>query len=221
MEIKRIRTSSGSDLLICFGIKGLVSEGEAIKNFLHEELPDRIIMDISPEEVEGLTKFLDDPFEVPLGDYDVIYGTILARFGEVETPPPIYVQPVIYGKKREVEMVGIDMDEDTFSEKYDEEFKFRHFIKFITVRRRLMHHSFDLSSPEAFVVEWRKEVNRNSALRNMDIAREEEIGRRLRDIIENREEKARKMVAIVAYEFRDRVLEIIGKNETTNENLSL
>ena len=66
---------------IIFAIKGLVSEGNSVRDRLYEYIPQRIYIGISPEELEGLKKFIENPFTVPMGDYEVIYGTSQAVSG--------------------------------------------------------------------------------------------------------------------------------------------
>ena len=57
---------------VIFAIKGLTYEGASVKDELYSFLPQKILVGISPEEVAGLREFINNPFTVPMGDYDVI-----------------------------------------------------------------------------------------------------------------------------------------------------
>lgn len=121
MEFIEIR-SKEKLMLVCFGIKGLVSDGNAVKEKLDSFKPEVIMMGISPEEVEGLKNFVDDPFEIDMSDYELIYGTLLSQFGPVEVPPPIFTQTIIYAKENNIPVIGLDVDEETFGTRYEEEY---------------------------------------------------------------------------------------------------
>ncbi|MGP6207424.1 hypothetical protein ACNF42_05280 [Cuniculiplasma sp. SKW3] len=186
---------------ILFAIKGLVSEGEKVKDQLYEYIPQLIYIGISPEELEGLKKFIENPFTVPMGDYEVIYGTILSKFGEVEIPPPIYTQAVTYGMNRNVPMKGIDLDEDSFGDVYGENFRIRDLVRYIRKKRRMMRREFNLNSPEEFVIDWKNEIETNPGLKKMEESRSAQICSEIRKAVEENKEVRR--IAIIEYELKE------------------
>jgi hypothetical protein len=188
----------GPHVEIIFAVKGLRSEGIAVSDELYSFLPEMIVLGISPEEVKGLLQFVDDPFNVPMGDYEVIYGTILTKFGEVEMPPPMYTQAVIYAKKREVELMGLDMDEESYGKAYEDNFNTVDMVRYIRRKRRMMRHTFDLSSPETFVMQWKELMEDNRSLRKMEETRLNSILENLNTVLE--ENKERRIVAVIEYE---------------------
>ena len=188
---------------IIFAIKGLVSEGNSVRDRLYEYIPQRIYIGISPEELEGLKKFIENPFTVPMGDYEVIYGTILSKFGEVEIPPPIYTQAVKYGMNRDIPMKGIDLDEDSFGDIYGENFRIRDLVRYIRKKRRMMRREFNLNSPEEFVIDWKNEIETNPGLRKMEQSRSTQICGEINKVA--KENQDQKRIAIIEYELKDDV----------------
>lgn len=188
---------------ILFAIKGLVSEGEKVKNQLYEYIPQLIYIGISPEELEGLRKFIENPFTVPMGDYEVIYGTILSKFGEVEIPPPIYTQAVKYGINRNVPMKGIDLDEDSFGGIYGDNFRIRDLVRYIRKKRRMMRREFNLNSPEEFVIDWKNEIETNPGIRKMEESRSAQICNEIKKAAQ--EDKEVRRIAVIEYELKNDV----------------
>ncbi|MHB1441000.1 MAG: hypothetical protein ACYCSO_09400 [Cuniculiplasma sp.] len=190
-------------MLIAIGIKGLVSEGELLREKMQLFKPDIILMGISPEEVEGMKNFIDDPFEIDMSDYELIYGTILSKFGEVEIPPPIFTQPIIYAKEHDIPVKGLDVDEETFGDRYEDEYTVSQMVGFITKKRKLKKKNFDLTSPEAFVNQWKNEIEKTRAMRNMEKLREGEIVKNMYNLfVEGNEGK---YFAVIEYEFSEEV----------------
>ncbi|EQD77935.1 hypothetical protein B1A_02578, partial [mine drainage metagenome] len=108
-------------------------------------------------------------------DYEAIYGTLLARFGEVMVPPPIFIESIRYSINRGIPAIGLDAPEDEFGDKYSQEFTTRNMIGYILRKRRIMKKSFTEDTPEDFVLSWKKEMDRNHGNRRMDDFRLETI----------------------------------------------
>ena len=183
MEFIELR-SGNKIMIVGFGIKGLVSDGNAVREKLNEFKPEAIFMGISPEEVEGLKNFIDDPFEIDMSDYELIYGTLLSKFGAVEVPPPIFTQTVIYAKENDIPVNGLDVDEETFGTRYEEEYTVSQMVGYITKKRKLKKRNFDMETPEKFVMQWKHEIDKTRAMRNMEKMREEAISENLYRLFE-------------------------------------
>ena len=204
MEI--IKASENVEVI--FAIKGLANEGASVKDELYSFLPQKILVGISPEEVAGLKEFIDNPFTVPMGDYEAIYGTILSKFGEVEMPPPIFTQAVIYAKARDVDIYGLDLDEKSFGDKYEENFRVWDMVRYIRRKRRMMRHKFDLSSPETFIMQWKNLMEDNPSIRKMEEFRQNAIKENLSTFLkENGEER---ILAVIEYEMKNHLISIVN-----------
>ena len=199
LEVKRGKKR----MIVALGIKGLVSEGEKLKDLMMSFEPGKILIGISPEEATGLMEFVKDPFEIQMSDFELIYGTILLKFGEVETPPPIFTQAVLYAQSKSIPLVGLDLDEETFGNHYEEEYSVSQMVGYITKKRKLKHKNFNLHSPEEFVMDWKQEMERTRAMNKMERLREEAILNNLEShFSESTEER---IFAIIEYEFSESI----------------
>ncbi len=207
MEILEVR-SKGREMDVALGIKGLVSEGSAVREALQKFEPDLILMAISPEEAKGLREFVKDPFEIQMSDFELIYGTLLLKFGEVETPPPIFTQTILYAEEHNLPVIGIDIDEDTFGDHYEQEYSVSQMVGYITKKRKLKKKNFNLETPEAFVMHWKSEIEKTRAMKNMERLREEAIISNLESEFLKGENK--KIFAIIEYEFNEAVKQKIN-----------
>jgi hypothetical protein len=207
MEIIKVRKNQ-KEMEVALGIKGLVSEGEEVRQALERLKPKLILMGISPEEAEGLQGFVNDPFEIQMSDFELMYGALLLKFGEVETPPPIFTQTVLYARDHDVPVIGIDVDEETFGQHYDEEYTVSQMVGYITKKRKLKRKTFNLETPQAFVMHWKSEIEKTRAMNNMERLREEAIVSGLESEFLKSDESP--VFAIIEYEFNEAVREKIN-----------
>ncbi len=205
MKYVNLTNKDKNEVLLIGGIKGLISDGDELKDKLYEFIPQIMLIGISPGEVEGLTKFIKDPFELDLNDYEIIYGTLLSRFGEVMVPPPIYIEAIRYSVSREIPAKGVDADEDDFGSKYSETFTTGNMVSYIMRKKRIMKKSFNEDNPEDFVLSWKNEMDKNKGNKKMDDFRIEtileNIAKEVNDIKDSR------IAIIIEYEFYGQTLQ--------------
>lgn len=192
---------SGIGITLFGGIKGLITEGQALRKSLLAERPDAILISISEEHVEGLANFIKDPFEMILSDYEIIYGAHLSVYGEVMTPPPIYIESVKYSEETGIPLVGLDMNEKEFSTLYSEKVGTLSLMRHSIRKRRLVKKEFRDRTPEEFVKAWEERVNNIRALREVDEIRVDSMEAKMKDALSEREWK--KVFVVVDYEFYD------------------
>lgn len=209
MKYVNLKNSDGKEVLVIGGVKGLISDGNELKDKLYEFIPQVMLIGISPGEVEGLTKFIEDPFELDLNDYEIIYGTLLSRFGEVMVPPPIYIESIRYSVSREIPAKGIDASEDEFGTKYSEAFTTGNMVSYILRKKRIMKKSFNEETPEDFVISWKNEMDKNRGNKKMDDFRIETIMENISKEIP--EIKDSRIVVIVEYEFYAQILQKLSE----------
>ncbi len=175
MTIEKTFSIGEASVTLFGGIKGLISEGEELRKSLLAIRPDMIMVTISQEQVEGLSKFMKDPFEMVLSDYEIIYGAHLSVYGEVMTPPPIYTEPIKYSEENDIQLIGIDMNEEEFSKIYQSNMGTFSLVRHSLRKRRLIKKEFGDRTPEEFVKLWEERVNRLGPLRKIDDARLESM----------------------------------------------
>ena len=209
--LARLREKSSNRTVLIFGgIKGFVRDGNDLKTQLEEAKPDLILISISQEQVKGLREFLKNPFEMNLSDYEVMYGVHLSLYGEVMTPPPIYVETLQYADRYNIEVKGLDMSEDEYQELYTGNMKTFDVVRHSVRKRRLLKKDFRASTPEGFVDAWTKNINRVKGLRKIDEARLEYIRN---DLLKELEKTTSSNIFVVLeYEFYKDILDYLKNN---------
>jgi hypothetical protein len=170
MRVERFWKGERELALLC-GIKGLIRDGDDLKATLEEISPEVVYVSIAPEEVDGLRNFLTDPFEMNLSDYEILYGVALSRYGEVMTPPPIYIETIKYCEIHHVKAVGIDYDEEKYEQMYNETVRPRDLFFHSMRKRSIGRKRFPQETPEEFVQEWEKAMTKNKRMAMLEINR--------------------------------------------------
>lgn len=194
-------TINGSKITLFGGIKGLITEGQELRRNLIINRPDAILISISEEQVDGLSKFMKDPFEMILSDYEIIYGAHLSVYGEVMTPPPIYTESVKYAEDNDIPIVGLDMNEKEFSGLYSEKVGTLSLVRHSIRKRRLVKKEFRDRTPEEFVKSWEERVNNIKALKEIDRIRVETMESEMKKVL--LESEWSNVFIVVDYEFYD------------------
>ena len=195
---------SGQELNFYSGVKGLVSHGSKVKELLAGLSPDVLLITISQEEIDGLASFIREPFEMNLSDYEIIYGVRLSKYGEVMTPPPIYVEAVKYLMDTGKTGIGLDMPQEAFDSLYSETMKTRHLIRHSIRKKRILNHDFKDTDEYEFSENWIRRVNAVKGLAKIDDARLNYMSERIRDFSASRYDP--RNLVVVDYEFHKPLL---------------
>ena len=100
-------------------VKGLVSEAEIVEAEIESFKPDLVALSIGPEEIKGTREWDGQPYD--MSGWDEIYGLSLRKVvGEtgVRLPPPSFSKAIEVSDSKNIEVIGIDMDEESFTESY-------------------------------------------------------------------------------------------------------
>ena len=219
MIFKLTQKNNGSVILGFAGIKGLVSQGDRVREFLEASTPSRILVSISPEEVEGLRSFLKDPFEMNLSDYEIIYGVLLSKFGEVMTPPPIYIEAMNYSERAGAEITGIDMDEEKFNDIYQNEISSLQLLRHSLRKKKISRNLSPGEDPYEFVEMWSKQIGRLKGFARVDDRRSDHMSSIVADELSR---NIKNTVLIIDYELYGRFSsDIMKKDGVSLEKYSL
>ena len=100
-------------------VKGLVSEAEIVEAEIESFKPDLVALSIGPEEIKGTREWDGQPYD--MSGWDEIYGLSLRKVvGEtgVRLPTPSFSKAIEVSDSKNIEVIGIDMDEESFTESY-------------------------------------------------------------------------------------------------------
>lgn len=181
-------------------IKGLKSETDKVRHAFDEIAPDKAVISLSKEELEGLRNIPED-YEPELSRYEEIYAEGLERFGEVAAPPPCYIAALELADHRRIPLVPVDLDEQTYTELYCAAIPgttlFRHSTRTWLLKRR----RFSDESAEQFVLAWDKAVNSLEGFRTIETKRAEAMAKGIRKATDG----SRRMLAVIELERAEEV----------------
>lgn len=196
----------GCEVQVLSVIKGLKSEAENVRKAFEKVRPEKVLISLSKEELEGLRNIPED-FEPELSRYEEIYAEGLGRFGEVAAPPPCYVAALELGEHFGVPLVPIDMDEQAYTELYCAAVGggtlFRHSTRTWLMKRR----KYSLESPEAFVLAYDRAVNNLEGFRMIERKRAERMAKEIRKAASG----SKRLLAVIELERSGDVLRLLNK----------
>lgn len=211
MKLIMIRMNSG-DIYIFPTVKGLTSEKKEVEKYIRKIMPDVVALPISPEDMEGLLKFVSgEEIDISLSHYEIIYAKKLSKYGDVAAPPPSYTSACITCQELGIKIVAIDMNDEEFAEEFCERVDVIQLYRQSIRWRFLKYKSFKADSPEKFVLLWDKEANKLKGYRDVETAREKYMGKKLIEL----NKKYRKIFAIVDYERCDGVITLLKNQSST------
>lgn len=171
---------NGSQVFVLPVIKGLVSEAEKVRNAITETKPKAVGISISKEELEGLHAYQGE--EIELSDLEEAYRLGLEEFGEVQLPPPCYLETLKVSDELGIPLIPIDMNEDLFSDRYCELIGGMELVKESFFTHRLAKKRFDMDSAESFVLDYDRKVNGGKGISTLNLEREHHMAETARDL---------------------------------------
>jgi hypothetical protein len=183
---KKIILNNGCEIRIIGVIKGLTNEREKVRTEFTIK-PESVAMSISPEELKGLEKYQKNGAEeqIILTDYEEMYAEKLSAFGDIEIPPPCYVEALVLSKKEQIHTEAIDMDESKFTDVYCAYVTGSNLLVHSLRKGFLRNKKYKAKTAEEFVIEWDRKVNKLSGFKKLEESRERYMAKRLLKISDN------------------------------------
>ncbi len=100
-------------------IKGLVSESKTVESEIESFEPDLVVLSLGPDEIDGTRKWDGQPYD--MSGWDEIYGLSLRKVvGDdgIKLPPPSFSKAIEVSDLKGINVIGIDMDEESFTKSY-------------------------------------------------------------------------------------------------------
>jgi hypothetical protein len=185
-------------------VRGLVSEGGKVRSSIEAHAPDVLAMSISPEELTALKGHDGKDAEPMSGSVEEnVYEDRLSQFGDVARPPRCFTVALELAREKGLEVKGVDLSEADFTRAYVHLVTGWDFIRRTFGRGRFARTRFDMSSPEAFVLDWDRRLRRAKGYDALEKRREAEIAKGLRGLAERKG----KILAFIEVERADGVAE--------------
>ncbi|MDR2865899.1 MAG: hypothetical protein LBV13_00615 [Methanomassiliicoccaceae archaeon] len=176
-------------------VKGLVSEYDRVKEAVSEKY-DAFAVSLGKEDIiaVGLRDELKDDQEIE--DIDIVYLHHLGSFGTTDVPAPAFSALIDECNNISVPVLPLDMDEESFSAVYCDLITTFELLKEGRIARKALKKSFDMSSPEAFVISWDIFVNSSKGFRELTRLREKYMANRIKLLARTSE----RMLAVIEAE---------------------
>lgn len=183
MKLEAIRLGVGRVHLQSV-VRGLVAECTKVRRSFQTTSPRALAISISDEELEGLRAQPDAEAE-PSSLAEEVYIRELSKFGAVRKPPPCFVEALKLSDEIGLPIFPLDMAEEEYSEAYVESISGFDMLRDARHQHRLERLSFTFPSPEEFVLEFDRRVNRYKGYQALERRREEHMARRIHQVAQD------------------------------------
>ncbi len=130
------------------------------------------------EEEYDLEEHLDDS----MSNYERIYSDKLSRFGRVKLPPPDLMVALRLARKKGIPARAVDMNEVDYADMYVDAVRASDLIRHSVRQKRLRRKRFQAETPEDFVIEWDRTVNKVKGYANLEKRREHYVAHKLKQL---------------------------------------
>ncbi|MFO8110743.1 MAG: hypothetical protein R6U17_09555 [Thermoplasmata archaeon] len=195
-------------------IKGLVSESEKVKGALKKIEFQVAALPISREELKAL-KNLTGEDELTMSTPEIAYAKNLQKYGKVKIPPPSYLILLDHCTKREIQIEGIDMDEEHYTSAYCKYVSGLELMRQSMWEKRLLKKKINHHSPIEFALEWDKLINKYKGFRKLEKHREKVMSKNIKRL-----SRKSNVFSIIELERLEGVLEILKDLDWDETKLS-
>ncbi|MDY0293060.1 MAG: hypothetical protein RBQ77_00605 [Candidatus Methanomethylophilaceae archaeon] len=141
-------------------VKGLISETDKVRSALAAKEYEAYAVALGVEEIEAVRMRAELPEEYEPVDLDLVYSHRLSTFGKVTLPDPSFAYLIDECGKRGLHVLPLDMNDQRFTDLYCERVKTSDFLRERGLAKRAFKARCDMSTPESFVIDWDRVVNR-------------------------------------------------------------
>ncbi|HUV24408.1 MAG TPA: hypothetical protein VMW26_03160 [Methanomassiliicoccales archaeon] len=208
MSVVQIGTSR---LTVVPVIRGLLSEGDKVREAVMGATPQAIAVSISKEELAGL-KNMDEDLEYDMSEVETLYSDVLSGFGEVTLPPPCFSVALEMSEELDVPVLPIDMNEELYSATYCTLVGTVDLIRESLSLKRLRKKLMRCTTPDEFVITWDSLINRSKGFSLLAAEREEHMA----GVLKRLSRKYSEVVAVIELERTKGVLSHLKGNSSEN-----
>ena len=198
-------TLGNSEIRILSTVKGLVSESDIVESEIESFDPDLVALGIGPEEVNGTREWDGEPYD--MSGWDEIYGLSLRKIvGDkgVKLPPPSFSTAIKISDSKKISVIGIDMDEESFTEAYTKNISTWQLFKRGRLEKSMSKAGIEGKTPEEIALNMESSIRELSGFANLERERVKTMAENLRVQSETR----KKILSIIEI---SNVLELVGE----------
>tara|TARA_B100001142_G_scaffold79330_1_gene80116 strand:- start:225 stop:848 length:624 start_codon:yes stop_codon:yes gene_type:complete len=167
-------------------VKGLVSEAKVVEKEIDSFIPDLIVLGLSEGEVEGIRKWDGEPYE--LSGWDEIYGLSLRKLlgdNSIRLPPPSFTKAIEIADSKNITILGLDMDEETYTDEYTKNISTWQLFKRGRLEKSMVKSGIEGSTPEEIAMNMENSIRQLSGFKKLETLRVEHMVSNLRNNFDN------------------------------------
>jgi len=183
-----------TEIRILSTVKGLVSESQIVENEIEAFNPDLVALGMGPEEVNGTREWDGEPYD--MSGWDEIYGLSLRKIvGDkgVKLPPPSFSTAIKVSDSKETDVIGIDMDEISFTEAYTKNISTWQLFKRGRLEKSMTKSGIEGQTPEEIALNMESSIRELSGFSKLESERVKVMASNLRIQSDSRD----KILAII------------------------
>jgi hypothetical protein len=201
-------TVGNTQIRVLSTIKGLVSESEIVENEMKSFEPDLVTLSVGPEEIDGTRKWDGQPYD--MSGWDEIYGLSLRKVvGDdgVRLPPPSFSTAIQVSDSKKIEVIGIDMDEESFTESYTSNVSTWQLYKRGRLETRMVKNGIEGNTPEKIVINMENSIREIDGFAKLE---DDRVGAMCENLKSNLDK--RKILAIIELSSVDSLLKLLKES---------
>jgi hypothetical protein len=152
-------TVGNTQIRILPTIKGLVSEAKLVEDEINSFEPNLVALSVGPEEIDGTRKWDGQPYD--MSGWDEIYGLSLRKLvgdSGVKLPPPSFTKAIKISDSKNIEVIGIDMDEESFTQSYTSNVSTWQLYRRGRLEKRMVKNGIEGNNPEEMAINMEKSI---------------------------------------------------------------
>ena len=189
-------------------VKGLVSEAEVVEKEIDSFIPNLIVLGLSEGEVEGIREWDGEPYE--LSGWDEIYGLSLRKLlgdNSIRLPPPSFTRAIEIADSKNIKILGLDMDEETYTDEYTKNISTWQLFKRGRLEKSMVKSGIEGSTPEEIAMNMENSIRQLSGFKKLETLRVEHMVSNLRNNFDNE-----KILAIIEVSNAESLIDLLKES---------
>tara|TARA_B110000438_G_scaffold132296_1_gene128353 strand:- start:74 stop:697 length:624 start_codon:yes stop_codon:yes gene_type:complete len=171
-----------TDIRILPTVKGLVSESEIVEKEIASFNPSLIVLGLSEGEIDGIRNWDGQPYD--LSGWDEIYGLSLRKLlgdNSVRLPPPSFTRAIEIADSENIEILGLDMDEETYTDEYTKNISTWQLFKRGRLEKSMVKSGIEGNTPAEITMNMENSIRQLSGFDKLEKLRVEHMVSNLRE----------------------------------------
>ena len=167
-------------------VKGLVSEAKVVEKEIDSFDPSLIVLGLSEGEIEGIRNWDGEPYD--LSGWDEIYGLSLRKLlgnNSIRLPPPSFTNTIKIADLKNIPILGLDMDEETYTDEYTKNISTWQLFKRGRLEKAMVKSGIEGNTPEEIAMNMENSIRQLSGFNNLENSRVNYMVSKFRENLDN------------------------------------